>query len=236
MVAPLPENEVHVWRIDLHAPAERVAEMRRVLPLDEQRKADRFHFQRDKDAYILAHGTVRLLLSSYLNQSPSDFVFEHNAYGKPSLVGKRRMRFNLTHTRGLALCAFAQGRELGVDAEWVREDFATRPIAERYFSAGEVAALMALPEQERAAAFFRCWTRKEAFVKARGQGLSIPLASFEVSLDEPARLLRVESSLAEQNRWFMHAFDLGAEHAGAVVVEGPACKVLLRRWEACAVS
>ena len=134
---------------------------------NERERAARFHFQKDRDHFVAARGILRLILGHYLDQPPEQLRFSYGPFGKPSLAGEadgQQLQFNVSHARGLALYAFARGRALGIDIEYVRADLAGDEIAERFFSRQEVSALRALPENARTHAFFNCWTRKEAYM------------------------------------------------------------------------
>lgn len=203
-----------------------------MLAMDEQARAARYRFPKDRDHFIAARGLLRVLLSRYLRVSPADFTFLYSGLGKPSLAEHQGagLRFNVSHSHGLALLAFAQGRELGVDLESVRPEVAGLRIAERYFSPAEVAALRALPESQQTEAFFNCWTRKEAYIKARGDGLSARLDLFDVSLapGHPAALLRTATD--EPSRWTMMALEPGTGYQAALVVEGRGWQLRCFEW------
>lgn len=216
----LGEREVHVWRVPLARSAAEISLARGTLSADETLRADRFYFQRDRDAFIATRGALRQLLGRYLGQPPEELAFDYGAYGKPSLrqVSKGlAIEFNVSHAHGLALVAFSLGRQLGVDVEFLRPDIASEEIAERFFSPQEVVELQSLPPTKRTEGFFLCWTRKEAYIKAIGDGLQIPLKSFHVSLtpSEPERLESVDSE-----RWKLLSLRPDAAFVGAVVAEG----------------
>jgi 4'-phosphopantetheinyl transferase len=225
-------EEVHVWRAALARTPREVEALKALLSDDELLRAERFHFRRDRESFIVARGTLREILSLYTGTPPKLLEFSYNAFGKPKLTGahaETRIRFNLSHAGGLALYALAAGREVGVDIEFVREDVPCEDLAASFFSRREVAALLALPACERRRAFFDCWTRKEAYIKARGKGLSLPLDSFDVSLapGEPASLLwtREESEAAG---WTLRELTTEGGYRAAVAVEG--CGSRLRCW------
>ena len=153
----------------------------------------------------------------YLRCPPESFQFRTGRYGKPSLAEDIPVRFNLTHSYGLALYAFAINRDLGIDVEKNRAEFASKEIAERYFSAAEQRELSQLPTEMHTDAFFLCWTRKEAYVKAHGDGLQIPLDSFDVSLT-PGKPEILRS--ADQQRWSMRSFSPASQYVGSIVGEG----------------
>jgi 4'-phosphopantetheinyl transferase len=163
---------------------------------------------------------LRRLLGGFLGLEPERVELRYGPHGKPCVEG---LRFNLAHSHELALYAFSRGRELGVDLERIRPLRDAAAIAERYFSAEENAVLRSLPEIQRHEAFFRCWTRKEAYLKALGDGLARPLDSFDVTLapGEPARLLRVQGAPDEAARWSLLHLDPAPGFVGALAAEGP---------------
>jgi 4'-phosphopantetheinyl transferase len=214
----LQEDEVHIWLACLDVDAQERTRLTSYLSADEVSRAARFVFPRDRDHFIVARGRLRELLGKYLHCSPDAMQFKTGRYGKPSLLDDRDpLRFNLSHSHGLALYGFCMGRELGIDTEKIRPGFAGEGIAERYFSPAEQRDLAELPKELRDTAFFLCWTRKEAYIKAHGDGLQIPLDSFDVSLkpDEPARLRSVDSE-----RWNMRSFAPAPEFVAAIIAEG----------------
>ncbi len=205
-----------------------------LLSTDEQQRASRFHFQRDRNHFVLARGILRTILSRYLNVSPDQIVFSFSEYGKPALsleMDDRTLRFNVTHSHDIALYAVTRGREIGIDIELVREDFASLEIAEHFFSPTEVSMLYSLPHASRAKAFFDCWTRKEAYIKARGEGLSYPLHKFTVSLDpqSPTGLLSVDDDPSQAARWTLVELLAGQGYRAALAVEGN--PPVLRCWQ-----
>ena len=214
----LATGEVHVWRTRLEQPAELQESYLRTLAEDERVRASRFHFDRHRRHFVVARGFLRELLARYLGTTPEAVQFAYGQYGKPMLEGAHRdnaLRFNASHSGEWAVYAFVQDHEIGVDVEHIKPAFETEGIAERFFSAREVQTLNALAEEEKPAAFFRCWTRKEAYIKAIGSGLSHPLDSFDVTLapGEPAALSRAEG-------WSLFDLDVAPEYAAALAVEG----------------
>lgn len=235
-VLSLSNAEVHVWRVSLDQPAGVVELLLSTLVEDERVRAARFHFEKDRVRFVVARAALRAILARYLSAPPGQLQFHYNPYGKPSLAADAGsgLDFNVSHSHSLALLAFARGSALGVDVERLRADAAERQIAERFFSAHEVSALCGLPSAQQPRAFFDCWTRKEAYVKARGEGLSFPLAEFDVSLrpDEPAALLRVRGDAQEAGRWTLRALDVAPDYAAALVTEGHIRHVKTWQWEA----
>jgi 4'-phosphopantetheinyl transferase len=196
----------------------------RLLSADESERAERFAFERDRRRYIVARARLRQLLGERLGAAPESLRFVYKPHGKPALArcpGQRDLRFNVSHCSEVAAYAFAEGRELGVDVEEVRELADADDIAMRFFSRRERAAYMRLSVRERPQGFFNCWTRKEAFIKALGEGLSHPLEAFDVSLapGKPARLLRVGGVPASRCGWTLSSFVPGPGLVGAVAVQ-----------------
>jgi 4'-phosphopantetheinyl transferase len=183
-------SAIDVYWLDIDAEGVDDAGYRVFLSAEECDRASRFRFERDARRYIVRRGHLRQLLARYLDCIPSRIQFVSNPFGKPS-VAASDLRFNLSHSHGMALFAIARGREVGCDIEQCDPQFASEQIPERFFSLHEVRALRMLAQRDQTQAFFNCWTRKEAYVKARGCGLSLPLDSFDVSLvpGEPAALL-----------------------------------------------
>jgi 4'-phosphopantetheinyl transferase len=219
----LGPDELSAWLIPIDAAPHRLRDLTETLSPDEQQRAARFHFERDRVRFIAARGALRRILGRYLNRPPAEIAFAYSPYGKPSLSAEPWLSFNISHSGDWAICAFAQGRRVGVDIELIRRELGEETIAERFFSPREVADLRSLPADEQPAAFFRCWTRKEAFVKARGEGLSLPLDRFDVSLrpDAPPALLRTLDDPREAARWSMLALSAPPDYEAAIVVEGP---------------
>lgn len=231
----LADDEVHVWRAVLDDPALDAAAVYHTLGADERERAERFFFARDRARFIVARGVLRLILGRYLAVEPGELRFAYNAYGKPALTGgadAQQLRFNLSHSQGLALYALARSCEVGIDLEQIRADLASDLIAERYFSAQEAAMLRALPPESRLQGFFNCWTRKEAYIKARGMGLSLPLDQFTVALlpGEPARLLGVVGAPDEAARWTITALEPGDGFAAAVAVAAHGRHIRCWQW------
>lgn len=221
---PLPGAGVHVWRVSLTNAAEVAQRLRPLLAADERERADRFRFDRHRDAYTASRGTLRQVLSLYLSVTPEEIRFVYGAQGKPSLANEVKgngIEFNLSHSGEVALVAITQGRRIGVDVERIRSEVASDAIARRYFSAREVETLLALEERVRLNAFFACWCRKEAYLKARGDGLTHPLDTFDVSLapHEYPTLLATYDDPGEADRWRLHALEAGPGYAAALAVE-----------------
>jgi 4'-phosphopantetheinyl transferase len=228
----LAEAEIHVWRAALDLENQTLSRCASILSQDEQLRANRFLFPRDRDHFIAARGVLRELLGRYVGCSPGRIEFQYGPHGKPALRaegGESPVHFNLSHSRDLAVYAFARSREVGIDLEPIRPEFAGENIAERHFSARELDEWHRLPPELRAEAFFLCWTRKEAYVKARGEGLQIPLDSFSVTLT-PNRAVELHS--LDDARWRLHSFQPADEYVGALVGEGKDWRLLQLGWQA----
>ena len=216
----LRKDEIHVWQAYLKTDRETLCRFESTLTSDEKSRAARFLFSQDRDSFIMARGILRDLLGRYLGRPPAAIEFEYGPHGKPALHRKNSylpIRFNLAHSHGRALYAFADQREVGIDLELIRVDFGGEAVAKRFFSMREVMELRALPQALRAQGFFICWTRKEAYVKALGGGLQIPLNSFDVSLTSG----RLEQFHAARNLlWSLYSFQPAPQFVAAVMAEG----------------
>lgn len=231
----ISSGTVHLWQFDLAISKDQVGLYRDLLSRDENQRADRFYFDRDRIHFIAGRAAVRTILARYLHVIPKTIIFSYASNGKPELAGgleESGLKFNLSHSHNRALLGVVINSHIGVDIEFINHEFATEEIAQRFFAPGEVARLQAIPPQERAAAFFSCWTRKEAYIKAVGQGLSLPLDSFEVAFGpgvEPS-LLRVESSPDEAGRWSMYNVPAVEGYAAAAIIEGKKHKLDYHEW------
>jgi 4'-phosphopantetheinyl transferase len=230
----LPEDEVHVWRTSLDLAVSGVARLRQVLSPDERERADRFHFETDRRRGVIGRGYLRLLLGQILNFPASKLQFEYDEFGKPSLTPKREppLKFNVSHSGDFVLIAIAIGRAVGVDVERIRTDLDPVDIAAHFFSANECKILASLVGSDQYEAFFACWTRKEAYLKAKGIGLSLPLDQFDVSFlpNEVPRLLATRPDPTEAGRWKLQALDVAPDHAAAVAALGLAWKLKCWNW------
>jgi 4'-phosphopantetheinyl transferase len=218
---PLLEEDVHIWCADLEAADERVSFCASLLTADEKERAGAFASEELSRRFVVARATLRGLLSAYLDVPARDLLFAYGEHGKPSLATPRTdLNFNISHSGDRALLAFAKHRDVGVDVERTRRKVDWEAVSSRFFEGREQSALRALAEDERRAAFFRCWTRKEAFMKATGQGVAFGLSNFAVSLkpQEPAELLWLaEGRTADWRLGDAHSDD---DYAGAVCVSG----------------
>jgi 4'-phosphopantetheinyl transferase len=228
-ISPPAADGVDLWL----AQFEELSHPGDVLSPDERERANRFKAPRPLEQFLKARGFLRTILGGYLRISPRDVRFRYQARGKPELAGPAiDLRFNLAHTDGLVLLGISLGREIGVDVEVLDESRECEGLAARYFSSAETAEFFAVPSHDRTRAFFNGWTRKEAYIKARGEGLHLALDSFTVRLapGASAQLLESQSDAREVARWAMFDLDVGAKHAAAAVVERPVADLRLNRW------
>jgi 4'-phosphopantetheinyl transferase len=231
----LGEREAHVWRASLYQPTDVIAKLAPLLSRDERQRAERFHRPTDRWRFIVGRGILRKILATYLALAPDEVRFVYNKYGKPFISddqSRGALSFNQSHSNGMALYAVARRRRIGIDVEYIREDFAILEVAERFFSKDEFEALKALPSDRRTKAFFNCWSRKESYIKAIGMGVSYPLDEFSVSLapDVTPALLKVDADATEASRWNMYQLDVGEGYAAAFIVENPPVSIRRFRW------
>ena len=232
----LGPDEVHVWRASLRPAAAALARLEAHLSPDERARAARFRFPRHRDAFVAGRGAQREILARYTGLPPAALAYRATEHGKLSLDGPAAaagIRFNVSNSGGLALYAVTRGREVGVDLEELREMPDGMEIARRFFSAPENQVFAALPAEARDGAFFACWTRKEAYIKAVGEGLSMPLDRFDVAFapGEPPRLLATRGDEAEASRWTLLELHPGEGYVGALAVEGGGWRVVLYDFE-----
>jgi 4'-phosphopantetheinyl transferase len=230
----LSRNEVHVWRASLNQNEATIEGLWELLTSEERQRAQRYCFQKGQQQFVVARGVLRQLLARYTGLAPAALKLTSNSYGRPSLAkdsNPAQLNFNLSHSGNLVLYAFSRGRSVGIDIEAMRQEVATLEIAKNFFSLDEVTALKAVPAELHTVAFFNGWTRKEAYIKALGEGLSHPLQSFSVSLapQEEAALLSVRGDRQAAARWKIYALEPGAGYVAAVIAEHP--PFALREWE-----
>jgi 4'-phosphopantetheinyl transferase len=231
----LAANEVHVWHVPLD---ERISEVGRrcmVLNQEERDRAARFHFDRDRHEFCLSRSVLRQMLESYGVAGAAEVRFTYSLHGKPALDGVHGcpwLQFNLSHTRGMAVCAFVHSRLVGVDVEHVRDVVDVDGIVASHFAPEEQAEYQRLSAGERQRGFLNGWTRKEAFIKAVGEGLSYPLQAFAVTLTpgQPARFLRIGDDPAAPSAWMLADLTIYSSHVVALAVQGQHLRVENRIW------
>ena len=222
-VADLTHDEVHVWRAAVDLNTATAESLERLLSKDERIRAERLKFTRDTARFVGRRANLRILLGRYLGRRPESLRFATNEHGKPALSrdhGLPDVRFNVSHSDGVALFAFVLARHVGVDLERVREIPECLEIAERFFDRREVGVLRNVSECQRSKAFLRSWTRREALLKALGVGLSFPLDQLEVGAELVDVNVRGSLNGSSQAPWTVSTLQLGASFVGALVVEG----------------
>jgi 4'-phosphopantetheinyl transferase len=229
------DDEAHVWLTELNLRPSLLENLKNTLSTDELARANRFHFEKDRHHFIAARGVLRMILGSYLKLNPNRLNFTYNTQGKPKIVNEMDydyLKFNLSHSHGLALYAVTLGRELGIDIERVRTNLSFEKIAKRFFSPSEFKMLVALPPSERIEGFFNCWTRKEAYIKAIGEGLSIPLDQFDVTLNpsDEAKILRIKGDPILASSWSLYPLIPAPGYVGALAVEGKNLRIKYWMW------
>jgi 4'-phosphopantetheinyl transferase len=217
----LADGALHVWQARLAASEDERAEFTRLLSPDERARADRFYFERDRRHFIAGRGILRSILSRYLACLPEEIAFLYGPKGKPSLPGAA-IQFNLAHSDGLAVLAVARGGMVGIDLERIRPMQDWDRVMNSVFTVAEIEAIAALPPADQLRAFFTCWTRKEAYVKATGDGITVPLQHFSVPVvpGSPPCMVQVEGASQDITRWSFHELPLGPEYVGTVAFEG----------------
>jgi 4'-phosphopantetheinyl transferase len=230
----LTNDEIHIWCASLDQPTSLVEKLGSTLSMDERARAERFYFKRDRNRFIVRHAILRMILGYYLGAEASELEFCYGRNGKPRLAdtfGNETILFSISRSEGLALYGFARNCEIGVDVESVRDIPEMDQIVDRIFSTRETHVYGALPEHLKREALFACWTRKEAFVKATGDGLSRPLDKFELTVDpgEPAGLLAIDGDQKSARQWSIHDLKPASGFAAAIVTE--ARNLRLRFWQ-----
>ena len=233
---PSAEGDVHLWHVfsDAVTDPELLDRYEGLLSDDERKRRQRFAFERDRHQFLVTRALVRTVLSSYTGDDPQALVFRHNAYGKPEIALSEGvpLRFNLSHTAGLVACAVTVGHEVGVDVEDLQRGRRNLDLIRKYFAAAEVAALERLPAEQQPLAFFEFWTLKEAYIKARGKGLSIPLGEFSFAL-APDRPPAISFAAGRDDRpaaWQFARIRLGGRYQIALAVCLPEAERLTIHW------
>ncbi len=217
----LESQQVHVWCAALSDFESQLPRLEAMLSAAERARAARFCFSKDRCGYVIRHGILRVILSRYLKQYPSEIQFCYGRFGKPEIKEDPfcgRINFNVSHSGGLALYAVTQACPIGIDVEYLRAVPHLEEIASRFFSLHEFQMLMAVPAECRMESFFACWTRKEAFLKASGEGIGGGLSKVEVTLfpwAEP-EILRVAGDSQARTKWQLRSFSPTAGYLAAV--------------------
>jgi 4'-phosphopantetheinyl transferase len=232
MTLPLLTDEVHVWCVPLAVGSRKLAELARLLADEERQRAGRYRHEPSREQFIVARAMLRVLLGRYLGIPESAVRLGVSPQGKPRLCGNE-LHFNVSHTNGLALYGFSRRGELGIDVEEVRPCPTHLDMASRFFSPREAVAICNLPAGRSEEAFFHVWTRKEAFLKALGLGLSHGLERFEVSVppDDPPRLLHIDGDPRAAACWSLHSLLPAPGYVAALASQGPSPRLRIHGWK-----
>lgn len=227
----IDDSSVHLWAFTIEPTELAAMEFRPFLSVDEQLRANHFRFAHLHNAYIICRGLVRLLLGRYLDTDPGTIEFDYQPKGKPVIANLRLLDFNLSHTAGMMLCGVTKACEIGVDIERLRPLCDIQELARRFFSVEEADELLSLPCEQLTSAFYRCWTRKEAYLKAVGEGLSAPLHSFRVTLRpmEEVRFIHIGGDTELAQSWRLSEVELGESYIATLAYSGPERAVRLTR-------
>lgn len=249
--AELVPGTVQVIRLNLDLPRERWVPLGEVLTAAEQARAARFRFDAPRRQFIICRAALRQLLGSHLHLPPQEIEFEYGPQGKPEIGSIHRiatksgtpmqsisssmeskLEFNVSHSGEIGLIALTRGSAIGIDVEEYNSSVEILRLAERYFSPAEAKTLFKLPAHQQQAGFYRGWTCKEAYIKAKGSGLSLPLSSFSVEIDpdRPAALIHVDDLPDEPARWTIRTLEVDPHYGAAIMVERPDCQFVCREW------
>ena len=219
----LKENKVHIWGVESNKMDALADQFKKTLSDDERKRAEHFYFDYLRKSFIISHGALRTILSYYISTKPEQVKFRFGEHGKPYLDWDSPLdvRFNITHSRELTLIAITLGRELGIDLEAIRPIRDLERLAERFFSPDENSTLQTVPVHQRLEAFFNCWTLKEAYIKATGEGFSRPFRTFDVAFlpRDSARIVNVAGSPKESERWSLIEFSPAGGYIAALAIE-----------------
>lgn len=232
----LNDDEIHVWKASLDQPTSLIHTLGETLSMEEKNRAERFHFEQDRKRFIACRGILRAILAGYLTVDPNLVRFSYGKYGKPALSDtfkKERIRFNLSHSEGLALYVFTLKREIGVDIEHIQDIPEIERIADQFFSVSENFVFSALPENKKKRAFFKYWTSKESFIKAKGESLCFSLNKFEVSLalGEPVIIISNNDKPQQDCYWSLLELDPDPGFIATLAIQGKGWRLKYWRWK-----
>ena len=222
----LSEKEVHVWCASIEASNERRLQFMETFSDDEHKRLQRFHFERHRHQFIIARGTLREIIGQYLEIEPAEANFDYGQNGKPFIISNSELssiRFNISHSGDVVVYAFVLDTEIGIDIEKVCNIDDCMAIAKSFFSSTEIDDLQKVSRESLLEAFYSCWTRKEAYIKAKGQGLGIPLNQFSVSVrpDLSPALVSTEFAPDEAAQWTLRDLPIIEGYIGAIAIQKP---------------
>lgn len=233
-------NHIHIWHFSF-APHHKADRYWNVLTKDEKERADRFYFDKDRMAWLFSRGILRTILSQYLGIKPDAIRFQYTSYGKPfldPLQNPAGLHFNVSHTHHCILYAFTKNIDIGIDVEYLKSDIDHQGIAKNFFSPYEYQLLTNANHEQQNTLFYKIWTCKEAFIKAIGQGLSYPLADFDVAVqeNEPAKVLNIKGEPHEANQWTLHSFTPADRYIAAIATRQPVQQITYYGYEISGLS
>lgn len=230
--AALAAEIAQIWVVDLSLGGKNLIAYHDLLSNDERQRANSFKFAKDRNKFIVCRAVLRKLSSKYLKMKPQDIVFNYAEFGKPYFGHETLINFNVSHSGNLAVIGFVENQTIGIDIELLKQDFDVSEIARSFFSKREIQALDGMTKEIQYLGFYRCWTRKEAFIKAEGSGLSFPLDSFAVSIDsdETASLQETNWNLLDKDRWYLYPFAPAPNYRAAMAVKGKLVSVSVQQW------
>jgi 4'-phosphopantetheinyl transferase len=219
----LQNDQVHIWRIDINQHLNDIINLLAILDNKEKQQAQRFKFNKDRNCLICSHAILRILLSKYLACVPKSITYEYNQYGKPMLSNNNnKLHFNLSHSHQKAIIAITKDNPIGIDIEYMQTKQSLAEIAKRFFAAQEYHEYKQLPNKQKIHGFYNAWTRKEAFVKAIGEGITHPLKNFVVNLTPGtnAKILSIKNHETAPQDWQLHSFTVAEKYCAALAWEG----------------
>ncbi len=230
----IKSDEIHIWHASSNLSPKQTERLEQTLSGGELKRAYRFVFEEDRFRFIAGRGLLRTILGRYLKKEPCQLHFNYGLNGKPELVGAESdegLNFSVSYSNKLILYAFSLNRRIGVDIEYIRSDFADEQIVNRFFSKQEIDKFLSLSKENRIDAFFTCWTRKEAYLKVTGKGITSGMDQFAVSLlpGEPAALLSINNKPEETSDFYLEDLNMGHGYKAALAVEGSRCKI--KYWQ-----
>lgn len=233
---PLTDSDIHIWCASLSASAEDLSRYTTLLSQDELERAKRFHFERDHNHFIVGRALLRTFIGSYLDMEPSQIEFVYGQYGKPALktvLHKKHLEFNLSHSKDFAVYAFGLDRKIGIDLEHIRPMPDMDDFVRQFFSLRENVLVNSLSGKQKEETFFKIWTCKEAFLKANGSGLTVPINQVEISVehDGSITLLSIGGGREQADAWRLELFSPSPDHQAALVVEGHNVQVVFQSLE-----
>jgi 4'-phosphopantetheinyl transferase len=232
----IASEAVHIWQADLNLPWPKIEQFQQTLSPDEQQRADRYRFDRDRQHFIASRGILRQILSNYVNSHPSKLEFTYSQKGKPSLVTdnypreQEKLEFNLSHSHRRALYAIACNRKIGIDLEYIRS-VEVQNLAKRFFCPAEYQALTQLPKPQQEKAFFHAWTCKEAYLKATGEGI-VGLEQVEVCInpDLPAKIIKIAGNSQGISLWQLKKLEVNSGYMAAIALQPAADSFKYWQW------